>query len=82
VNNIDNIRNGNEDKNNNRVIGFITIIITYVVVKIIHRYAGFQYDISREGIINVKLLIDIFSWIVVYALVYTLLKKILPQKDM
>jgi hypothetical protein len=68
-------------KNNIRLIGFLTILITYIVVKIVDTLAGFHYDPFREGIINIKFLIDIISWGVVYAVIYTLLKRLLPPKN-
>ncbi len=68
-------------KNNNRFIDFIPLIITYIVVKVMHKLVGFNYDPFREGILNVKFLIDIMSWIIVYAVIYILMKKLLPQKN-
>jgi hypothetical protein len=67
---------------NNRLIGFLPLFITYIIVKIAHNLAGFDYDLFSEGIMNAKFLIDIMSWVIVYALIYFLLRKILPQRNM
>ncbi|SFH26629.1 hypothetical protein SAMN05421739_1091 [Pontibacter chinhatensis] len=59
---------------------FISLIITYVVVKVVHSLIGFDYDIFSEGILNLKFLIDVASWAIVSAAVYFLLRKLLPQR--
>ncbi|WP_266203282.1 hypothetical protein [Pontibacter kalidii] len=59
---------------------FIPLLITYVVVKLVHTFVGFEYDLLSEGLFNMKFVIDIASWAVVYAAVYFLLRKLLPQK--
>jgi hypothetical protein len=59
---------------------FIPLLITYVVVKLVHNLAGFDYDILSEGILNLKFLIDVASWAIVYAAVYFLLRKWLSSK--
>jgi hypothetical protein len=68
-------------KNSNSFISLVLILLTYVIVKIGHKLAGFHYDIFSEGIMNVKFLIDIMSWGIVYAILYFLLKKLLPLKN-
>lgn len=59
---------------------FISLILTYVIVKVVHSMVGFEYDIFSEGILNLKFLIDVASWAIVSAAVYFLLRKLLPQK--
>ena len=59
---------------------FISLIITYVVVKVIHNLAGFDYDIFTEGVLNMRLLLDVTSWVIVHAAVNFLLRKLLPEK--
>ena len=59
---------------------FISLIITYVVVKVIHILAGFEYDIFSEGILNLKFLVDVAFLAIVHAAVNFLLRKLLSQK--
>ncbi|PTX22738.1 hypothetical protein C8N40_101566 [Pontibacter mucosus] len=59
---------------------FISLLITYVLVKVVHNLAGFEYAIFSEGILNLKFLVDMASWAIVYAAVYFLLRKLLPQR--
>lgn len=68
-------------KNSSKYIGLISMLITYIVVKIGHLLAGFQYNIFSEGIFNFKFLIDIISWIIVYGIIYFLLKKLIPKRE-
>lgn len=62
-------------------IDFIPLFITYVVVKLVHWLSGFDYDIFSEGIFNIKFLIDIASWGGIYAIVYLLLKALIPNRN-
>lgn len=55
----------------------ITIGITFVIVKVINHFSGFHYDIA-EGFFNIKLLIDLALWVLVYFSVFTLLNKLWP----
>jgi hypothetical protein len=66
-------------KKNSMSVYFISIIISYIIVKIAYKLSGFKYDFS-EGIINVRYLIHIIIWGIIYAIVYFLLKKLLPNK--
>jgi hypothetical protein len=56
-----------------------TIIITYVIVKIVYKLTGFHYAFS-DGIANINLLIDIALWGCVYLSVDLLLKKLLSKR--
>jgi hypothetical protein len=60
-------------------VDLIPLFITYVVVKSVHWLAGFNYDIFNEGILNIKFLVDVFSWGGIYAIVYILLKTFIPK---
>jgi len=62
-----------------RLGDFISLSITYLAVKLVYWLAGFDYDIFSEGIFNTKLLIDILSWVGIYALVFILLKTFIPK---
>ncbi len=68
-------------KNNNGMLGFVRLFTTYIVVKVIHKFAGFHYDPFREGLINFKFLIDIISWGIVSASIYFLMKRLLAEKS-
>jgi len=60
-------------KSNGYMIG--TILITYLIVKIIYRLTGFYYDMS-DGILNLNFLIDIALWGFVYFTVHFFLSKL------
>ncbi|OKL41096.1 hypothetical protein A3841_14825 [Pontibacter flavimaris] len=59
---------------------FLSLFITYLLVKVMHHLIGFEYDLFSEGLLNMKFIIDIASWGIVYAAVYFLLRKLLPRK--
>ncbi len=70
---------GNTQK---KTFGFIplgTILITYVIVKIIYKVTGFAYDFS-DGIFNINLLIDVALWFLVYFTVDFLQRKLVYKK--
>ncbi len=54
----------------------VLFLITYLLVKIIQRLTGFDYDFS-EGLFNIKLLIDLLIWIAVYRIVSILFNNFL-----
>ena len=58
----------------NGFISFGTLFITYVLVKIVYKLTGFHYDFG-DGIFNIKLVIDIALWVLIYFPVQFLLKK-------
>jgi hypothetical protein len=64
-------------KKTNFLMPFSTIIIAYIMVKIIYKLTGFHYDF--DGIVNIKLLIDFAVWVVVYFAVDFLLKKLFSK---
>ncbi|WP_299822398.1 hypothetical protein [uncultured Pontibacter sp.] len=66
---------------NSRVFAFIPLLITYILVKIVHKLAGFEYDIFTEGVFTLKFVLDIASWVFIYGVVYFLFKKLSPQKN-
>jgi len=66
-------------KKNIRFILVSTILITYIIVKVIYKITGFHYDLA-DGILNIRFLIDIALWGFVYLTVYSLLKKLLLKK--
>ncbi|MFC6999027.1 hypothetical protein [Rufibacter roseus] len=68
-------------KPGSRLFDFVSLTITYLVVKIGHAALGFQYDFFSKEMFSVNLLIDVLSWAVVYTLVRYLLKKIAPSKE-
>lgn len=63
----------------NRFIAFSSILITYIIVKLVCKLTGFHYDFS-DGIVNVKLLIDIALWGFIYLLINYLLKKLFANR--
>jgi|GEM_PF-3569164 hypothetical protein len=65
-------------KKTNFFIPFSTILITYIIVKILYRLTGFHYDFT-EGIVNIRLLIDLALWGFVYFSVDFLLKKLFSK---
>ncbi len=56
---------GNTQKKPNGFIPLGTILITYVIVKILYKITGFSYDLT-DGIVNINLLIDLALWGFVY----------------
>ena len=65
-------------KQNNGLITFITVTITYVIVNIVYKLTGFHYNVS-EGIFKFKLVIDIILWGIVSFVVYVLIKMLLGK---
>ena len=66
-------------KNKNGYITFGSILITYIIVKIVYVLTGFHYNFS-DGIVTIKLLIDIALWGFIYFPVNYLLKRIFTHK--
>ena len=64
--------------NKNFCISVLTIITTYIITRIIYRLTGFSYSFS-DGILNIKLLIDISLWIAISLLVGFILNKVLSK---
>ena len=62
-------------KENKRTIRFSTLIITYIILKVVRLLTGFHYDFS-EGLVNFKFLVDIALWVIVYYAVDFLLRKV------
>jgi hypothetical protein len=58
----------------------IAILLTYLIKKLGYKFVGFHYDIFREGQLNIKFLIDVISWVIIYAIVDSLFKKLLPNR--
>ena len=56
----------------------LIIIITYIIVRIIYKLTGFSYGLS-EGILNIKLLVDLCLWIIVYSLIKGIFNKVLLE---
>jgi hypothetical protein len=65
-------------KKNILLIPFITILITYIIVKVVKKLTGFHYDID-DGFININFLIDLAIWGFVYLSIDTLIKRLLPR---
>jgi len=66
---------GNSQKKTNGFIPLGTILITYVIVRIINKVTGFSYDFS-DGVFNINLLIDLAIWFFVYLAVDFLQRKL------
>ena len=66
---------GATQKKTERNIIIVSIVITYIIVKVIYRLTGFHYDFT-DGIINIRFLIDIALWGSVYLTVVFLLRKL------
>jgi hypothetical protein len=64
--------------NKKSYVSILVVIITYIITRIIYKLTGFSYSFS-EGILNIKLLIDLGLWIIVAVLVNTALNKILSN---
>lgn len=65
-------------KKTNRFILVTTIVITYLIVKVIYKFTGFHYDFS-DGIINFRFLIDLALWGLVYLTVNFFLRKLFSK---
>lgn len=59
--------------------GVIDLIITILVTKLLYSLIGFNYSIS-EGILNIKFLIDLVTWLIVYCAVSYIRKRIILYK--
>ena len=70
---------GATQKKTERNIIIVSIVITYIIVKVIYRLTGFHYDFT-DGIINIRFLIDIALWGTVYLTVVFLLRKLFSSK--
>ncbi|HAH58459.1 MAG TPA: hypothetical protein DCL86_09945 [Bacteroidales bacterium] len=57
----------------------ISIIITYIIVKIVYKLTGFYYNFD-EGLLNIKLLIDLSLWAVVFIAVNFLVKMVFHKR--
>ncbi|MGV3539318.1 MAG: hypothetical protein ACO1OQ_05875 [Rufibacter sp.] len=53
----------------------VALLVTFLVVKIFHTLVGFDYDIFREGILNLRFVADILSWAVGYVVVSQVIGK-------
>ncbi len=53
----------------------LAFIITYLVSRFIYILLDFEYDFLIEGI-NIKLIIDLSMWIIIFIIVSWLLEKI------
>jgi hypothetical protein len=69
----------NSSKKTNGYIAFGSILITYIIVKTVYRLTGFHYEFS-DGLANIKLLIDIVLWGIIYFPVNYLMKKLFANK--
>lgn len=61
-------------------VTILTFIATYIIVRIVYRLTGFSYSLS-EGILNMKLLIDLGLWIIVFSLVGNIFRKVLVKSN-
>ncbi|GGK77262.1 hypothetical protein ACD591_20460 [Rufibacter glacialis] len=59
---------------NKKVIDLVLILLTYVVVKVVKKVIGFNYNPFKEGIMTVNFLVDVAIWGTVYAILYFLFK--------
>lgn len=60
---------------NRNLINVLTIIITYIISRIVFYFVGFEYHI-QEGFNLFKLIIDISTWIILFMVVRWLILKI------
>ncbi|GEP66706.1 hypothetical protein CBE01nite_44740 [Clostridium beijerinckii] len=60
-------------------VNILTVILTFIIVHIIYNLTGFHYNFS-EVILNLKLLIDLGLWLLIYVPVNMILDKILLSK--
>lgn len=58
----------------------MNFLISFVVTRIIYKIIGFHYDI-QEGLFNIKFLIDLGLWIIIYNLIGFLRKKIKSKTE-
>lgn len=62
--------------NKKSYVSVLTIITTYLTVRIVHIFTGFSYNLS-EGILNIKLLEDLGLWIIVYVFIRNIFNRVL-----
>lgn len=56
-------------------INIVTFILTFVIVNIVCQLTGFHYSFS-DGILNIKLLIDLGLWLIIYIPINIIVDKI------
>lgn len=57
----------------------LTATLTFIIVHIIYKLTGFHYNFS-EGILNLKMLIDLGLWLLIYIPVNMILDRMLLTK--
>ncbi|AFS79471.1 hypothetical protein Curi_c24760 [Gottschalkia acidurici 9a] len=58
-----------------KYMGISKFIIAFIIVRIIRSLTGFNYNFS-EGIFNIKILIDLGLWIIVYLIIDFIFNKL------
>lgn len=59
----------------NNYIRFLTFIIAYIIVHIIYKLTGLNYNFS-DGL-NIKMLIDVGLWVTIYVTINTIINRVL-----
>lgn len=62
-------------ENVSKKTNFIIFIIAYAITRFIFKLFNFNYSIATDGFANIKFIIDFGLWIIVYVLIYGVLKK-------
>lgn len=62
-----------------KYVTILAVILTFIIVHIIYKLTGFHYSFS-EGILNLKMFIDLGLWMLIYIPVNIIVDKILSYK--
>lgn len=65
--------------NKKNYVTILTVVLTFIIVNFIYKLTGFHYSFS-EGLLNLKLLIDLGVWLLIYIPLNIILDKILLSK--
>ena len=61
-------------------IAFLSVVIAYVASRIVFAAAGFNYNIFSDPFDLGKLVVDVGVWVVLYALIYSLVSRALGRR--
>lgn len=62
-------------KGKDEKLGFITFVVSYILVHIIFKLFDFKYNIFSDPFNILKFIIDFGSWMIIWMLVYSILGK-------
>lgn len=64
-------------KRGSLLITFLSLLLTYIIVKVVYKISGFYYNFD-EGF-GIKLVIDLALWVIVFLAIERILKWIFSK---